>query len=296
MSSNVEFWWNSLCIIATFNIAMWCWSAYAIAGRRGELRPRTWLIRRTQLLLSGVYVFGCAFRSYFPVYDIPRLTLSQSWIANVLVGRSVATAAELCFAAQWVLLMRELHARTGSRIARTTARVVLPMIVVAEFCSWYSVLTTANIGHVLEESLWGVSAALLTAALISSLPRIHVRFRLLCYAFVMTAGAYALYMFVVDVPMYWTRWLAQQAQQHNYFTITQGIMDAAQRRVVSHNWHVWQSEVVWMSVYFSVAVWLSIILAHIPAPALVYVRKFQVQHSIGNKSIGAKTGSQSSPM
>jgi hypothetical protein len=42
---------------------------------------------------------------------------------------------------------------------------------------------------------------------------------------------------------------------------------ASQRRVVSHHWHDWANEVVWMSLYFSVAVWLSIALVHAPLPA-----------------------------
>ena len=31
----------------------------------------------------------------------------------------------------------------------------------------------------------------------------------------------------------------------------------------THRWDDWKSEVVWMSLYFSVAVWLSIGLAHV---------------------------------
>jgi hypothetical protein len=30
----------------------------------------------------------------------------------------------------------------------------VPLIAVAETCSWYSELTTANIGHVAEKSIW----------------------------------------------------------------------------------------------------------------------------------------------
>jgi hypothetical protein len=37
--------------------------------------------------------------------------------------------------------------------------------------------------------------------------------------------------------------------------------------VVSHRWQDWQNEVAWMSLYFSVAVWLSIALVHAPVPA-----------------------------
>jgi hypothetical protein len=32
---------------------------------------------------------------------------------------------------------------------------------------------------------------------------------------------------------------------------------------VSHRWQDWKSEVAWMSLYFSVAVWISISLVHV---------------------------------
>ena len=41
-------------------------------------------------------------------------------------------------------------------------------------------------------------------------------------------------------------------------------VDTFERRVVSYEWKDWKSEVIWMSLYFSVAVWLSISLIHAP--------------------------------
>ncbi len=38
--------------------------------------------------------------------------------------------------------------------------------------------------------------------------------------------------------------------------------------VVSHSWDICKSEVVWMSLYFSVAVWTSIPLIHAPVPTV----------------------------
>jgi hypothetical protein len=47
-------------------------------------------------------------------------------------------------------------------------------------------------------------------------------------------------------------------------SIAQGVHDVAGRWVVSYRWEDWKSEVVWMSLYFSVAVWISIALVHAP--------------------------------
>src|SRR4029078_7350737 len=84
----------------------------------------------------------------------------------VVVGRTVATIAELCFVAQWALMLRESARVSGSVVARRVSKSVVPMIVVAELCSWYSVLTTSNLGHVFEETIWGVSAALVVAIML----------------------------------------------------------------------------------------------------------------------------------
>jgi hypothetical protein len=78
--------------------------------------------------------------------------------------------------------------------------------------------------------------------------------------------SYVAFMYAVDVPMYWARWLADEAAGRHYMSILQGVVDVASRRVVSHRWGDWKNEVAWMSLYFSVAVWISISLIHAPPP------------------------------
>ncbi|MFO1273888.1 MAG: hypothetical protein U1F50_19815 [Rubrivivax sp.] len=257
-------WWTLLTAVAAFNLAAWAASAWWLRHRHARAGAALLGFQRTQLLLSAVYVAGCAWRSALPVFDVPRLVLVDSWWSSVVVGRTVATLAELAFAAQWALLLQAASQATGSRGGRVLSRLLLPMIAVAELFSWYSVLTTANIGHVVEETLWGCGALVLVAGLgfmWRGLGRVQRRL-----ALVLAAGGlvYAAYMFGVDVPMYWARWHADEAQGRVYLHLAQGLSDAGSRWVVSHRWSDWQSEVVWMTLYFSVAVWVSIGLAHAP--------------------------------
>jgi hypothetical protein len=123
MSADVFLWWFFLCAVATLNIVAWSLSAAALRRRQAVLSAEEFALRRLQLLLSAGYVFGCAFRSALPVYDVPRVVLFDSWLSSVVVGRSVATFAELCFAAQWALLLREISRATGSGVGRVTAQV-----------------------------------------------------------------------------------------------------------------------------------------------------------------------------
>jgi hypothetical protein len=264
MTKEIFLWWLFLCAVSGINILAWSLSAAALERRSPMLSAQVLATRRLQLLLSAGYALGCAFRSVFPVYDVPRLCLFDSWLCSVVVGRSVATFAELCFAAQWALLLREYARTAGSRVAHAAGAVAVPLIVVAETFSWYSVLSTSNLGHVVEEFLWGTCAALIAASLIAMWPQTRQPLRPLLGTWCIASLMYVGYMFFVDVPMYWARWLADEANGRVYMSIAHGLRDVSERWVVSHRWEDWQSELVWMSLYFSVGVWVSISLIHAP--------------------------------
>src|ERR1044071_6106393 len=224
MSVAVMSWWGLLGTIAVLNLFLWVYSAKLLTRKRSWMSAEEYSSRRLQLLLSAGYVFGCAFRSFFPVFDVPRITLVDSWVSSAMVGRSVATIAELCFAIQWALLTRETARATGSVYAHVVARLVVPLLAVAEACSWYSVLTTSNIGHVLEESLWGLCAALVVISMVMIRPRCTPIPRSVIVSWCVLGVAYVAYMFLVDVPMYWARWVADQAAGREYFTIIPGVL------------------------------------------------------------------------
>ncbi len=265
MSADIFLWWLFLCAVAGINILALSHSAVSLQRRKSVLGAELYASRRVQLMLSAGYVFGCAFRSVNPVYDVQRLCLFDSWLCCVILGRSVATVAELCFAAQWALLLRETSRASGSIVGKAASTTIVPLIGIAELCSWYSVLTTSNLGHVLEESIWGLCAVLLVASLAAIWRRCDAGLRPRLAIWCVAGVAYVAFMFLVDVPMYWARWMADEASGRLYLSIADGLLDASRRWVVSHRWEDWQNEVAWMSLYFSVAVWFSIGLIHAPA-------------------------------
>src|SRR5882757_7765820 len=108
----------------------------ALNNRQTVMSAQAYKARRLQLLLSAVYVFGCAFRSAFPVFDVPRICLHNSWLSSVIVGRSVATVAELCFVGQWALMLNEISRTARSALGMAVALAVVPLIAIAEACSW----------------------------------------------------------------------------------------------------------------------------------------------------------------
>lgn len=265
MDADTLAWWSFLCGVSALNAVAWALSAQHLRCQAPDLSAQAWTLMKWQMLLSAGYVLGCGYRSVFPVFDVERQVLIDSWLSSVIVGRSVATVAELCFAAQWALLLRSVAQTCNSAVALRVSHWTVPLILVAETCSWYSVLTTSNLGHVLEESLWGFCAAMLVCSLVFLWRRADHALRPMLLGTGILGTGYVLYMLQVDVPMYWERWLHDEGQGRQYLDIAQGLADVSSRWVVSHRWEDWKSEVVWMSLYFSVAVWLSISLMHASA-------------------------------
>jgi hypothetical protein len=263
VTSRAVAWWHGLlCVIAGLNITLWLLSALAITRAHGVAHADSDLACRLQLLLSAAYVLGCAFRSALPVYDIPRLVLVDTRLSSVFVGRSVATVAELCFAAQWALILHGVAWLSGSTFGQTAAWTLVPLILLAEGFSWHAVLTTAQRGHVFENSLWGLSAALVIASLLAIGPQRLEALYPPMIAWCVGGALYVAFIFFLDVPMYWSRWLADQARHRRYFSLAQGLADVRSRGTVSYRWGDWKSEVLWMSLYFTFGVWSSIALVY----------------------------------
>jgi cytochrome bd-type quinol oxidase subunit 2 len=257
-------WWAALCAVTVVNLGAWVGAAWAFRRRSRTTDSPAAESRRWQPWLSAVFVLICGFRAVFPRADVQRICLHDSWLSSVAVGRSLATVAELCFIAQWAFLLRELGTSTKTRFAVAISWLLVPLICVAEACSWYAVLTTRYAGNAFEESIWALSATLAIAGALAVWPRIDRRHRPQLALAIVFGIAYVGFMAGVDVPMYVSRWLADEAHGRRYLSLDQGVRDVLLRWVVTDSWEEWRSEMPWMSLYFSVAVWFSIALMHAP--------------------------------
>jgi len=220
--------------------------------------------RRLILWLAAGYVLGCGFRSVLPMVDVPRICLHDTPLSRIVIGRSVATIAELCFAAQFSLLLREAGRTTGRRAVVFLSGALLLLIVVAEMFSWSAVLTTNYLLHAIENSLWTLCATLAliaSATLRAQLDDRGVRF---LAAVLVCGAAYVAFMTIVDVPMYLARWHAALAAGHEPLSLQSGLREILNRCTVVREWSAWRDDVPWLTLYFTTAVWISIALAHAP--------------------------------
>ena len=214
-------------------------------------------------MLCAAYVFGCAFRSILPRADIQRICLFDMWLSSVFVGRSVATVAELCFAAQWAIILRLFAKFTRSDTVHNIAGAIVPLIVLAECCSWYAVITTDYLGNTIENSIWAVAFLLVAVALLRLLKEFHSIARVAIAVAFAGIIAYLSFLALVDVPMYFDRWQADQESGKKILNFLVGLHDVSTRWVVTRDIVQWKDEIAWMSLYFSAAVWSSLALCGI---------------------------------
>jgi hypothetical protein len=139
-SNPLAWWWSLLTLVSAINIAAWfSLYHYLQKPRTGDLGSTSGI--ELMLLLCAAYVFVCAFRSFLPRADVQRICLFDTWLSSVMIGRSAATVAEVCFAAQWAIALHQLGTMTGADTTLNAAWVIVPLILIAECFSWHAVLT-----------------------------------------------------------------------------------------------------------------------------------------------------------
>ncbi len=244
-------WWQLLCAVSVLNIVLWSAAAQELLRRSDGYQLK-------QLLLSGLFVGACAFRSFLPRVDLERICLWDGPLSSVVVGRTVATLAELCFAAQCALLLFKLSALTGSPAIEAVGLAVLPIIVAAELACWFAVVTLNHLGHAVEELLWSIMVALVAACLVSYWRHTAGALPVWVPVGLIACAGTALVILAVDIPLYLARWRSSKRAGARYLRVVEGLKDALARRRVTHRRDDWRQEVLWMSLYFSAGVWVSL--------------------------------------
>ena len=258
-SNPLAWWWGLLSLVSGANIAVWF-----LLFRQHHEQATGGLASTSgselMLFLCAAYVFGCAFRSFLPRADVQRICLFDTWLSSVVVGRSVATVAEICFAAQWAIILHQLGAMTGADTTLTAAWVIVPLILIAECFSWHAVLTTNYLGNAIENSIWAACFFVIGIGLCRLLPEFDGPVRVVLIVAITGIALYLAFLMTIDVPMYLSRWRAEVADGAKPLGPLEGLRDVSTRWIVTHDLAEWKDEIAWMSLYFSTAVWASLAL------------------------------------
>lgn len=191
------------------------------------------------------------------------------------------------------------------RWIRVFANIIVPAIAVAQTCCWLGVTTTRQVWHAVEESIWMMFVALLTPCAVTIAqqcrlvqcqpgseprdpqnpqnsdgryeeakepchPSLSSRFRTAAQfgtVIGVIGPVFVIFMCSVDIPMYITRWQADEDRGLVYLSFSEGLLDSMACKEIAREWTIWAEDVPWMSAYFSFAVWGSLWMAD-AAPCL----------------------------
>jgi hypothetical protein len=246
-SNPVVIWWTFMLIVSILNIALWLALRHFVR-LKSFIRDRGKYRVDLMILLCGAYVFGCAFRAVLPRADVQRISLFDTWLSSVFIGRSVATIAEVCFVIQWAIVLHHL------------ANAIVPLILIAECFSWYAVVSTNYLGHAIENSIWALAFFLIAIALLPLRRKFHGAVQIAMGTAIAGIAGYLAFLLTIDVPMYFNRWQADVASGKALLDLLTGLYDVSMRRVVTHDFAHWRDEIAWMTLYFTLAVWSSLVL------------------------------------
>jgi hypothetical protein len=254
--SRAIWWWRALCALAATNVCLWLiiWNYGPIADPYCAV----------QIVLSGVYVFVCAYRSVLPRVDLERLVVVDSRLSSIFLGRSAATLAEICFGLQLGLLVHQLGVYAGLPWVQNAAWVITACTIVAQVFCWHSILTLNHVTQAVESLLWAAGfswmAALLAIVALDTSGPVHY----LALAGVLGSAVFVLYVLAIDIPMYLRRFRQGKGVGQRYLSLPEGARDAWYRREVNLRWETWREDALWLTPYFSVGVWLSMALVFLP--------------------------------
>ena len=73
------------------------------------------------------------------------------------------------------------------------------------------------------------------------------------------------YGFAIKTPVYLRRYAAdQKTGKHYNFGFLEGFVDAAKRRIFTHNFNDWSGDMMWMVLYFFLGALAAILLMYAP--------------------------------
>src|SRR5882757_71839 len=230
-SNPLAWWWALLTMVSGANIAAWF-----LMYRQFHEQPTGSLGSTSgiglMLLLSAGYVFGCAFRSFLPRADVQRICLFDTWLSSVVVGRTVATVAEMCFAVQWAMILYQLGTVTGADTTVNAAWIIVPLILIAECFSWYAVLTTKYWANAIENSIWAVAFFIVGIGLCRLIPEFDGLVRAVFAIAIIGIAGYLAFLMTFDVPMYLRRWRVEVVGRSKFLRPLAGLRDASTRWIV----------------------------------------------------------------
>ena len=249
----VWIWWGLLSIIQIFNFKHAVWE-YMISRKYNK-----YVSSKRALLYTSV----CAFRTFLPRQDVSKTCLFDTYLSSIFIGRSLATIAEIAF-------IKQLYNFSNSVLNLKLSYNIVYAIYLAEVFSWLGTLTENQIFNTSEEITWTITISYtlyknLLTAMFSSKDYMSHRVLRLYYISIIFQMFYIAGMLTYDIPNYITNW----ENSNTTYTIKEGFYRSLECQSISRDYQDWKIHIGWMTPYFTIAVWYSILMARYQSQTII---------------------------
>lgn len=260
---NICYTWNNiLTIISIVNIIILIY--FYVRKKQNE-------IQKTMYYLSLIYTIVCAIRAIYPRCDSTSICLKDNFISTPFVGRSLATVAEISFGFLIVkivdiILNDSIIFSSSTNIENIISfnAITVSLTIISQVFCWIGITTKNPLYNAIEETLWtifGLSKFLTFIFMNSTLkesddPKLIKIKNFYKFGSIFSI-LYVLFMIIVDVPMYYKRYI--NGNSNDYMTFSDGIKTLLKCKK-SDSYNDWKDEFLWLSLYFSFGVWSTIFI------------------------------------
>jgi hypothetical protein len=236
-------------------------------------------VSETMKFCATIYCLVCSYRAIFFKNDVERHCWFPTWVSCTVVGRTLATCAEMAYITMFKLaftsISKELESLgrgnpTYHRIIQRFAGASWWILFFAQCCCWRCVTTGFKLWSALEESLWtlvfgvfGLAAVYLRSLLNSSETATRQTSGAL-NVFIAASPIFVIYMVTTDVPMYINQTYRDIANGRKFLSFTEGFMTGLSCASDSRKWSDWMMEAQWQTPYFTVIVFGALMMACFP--------------------------------
>jgi hypothetical protein len=240
------------------------------------------------IFLAFIYTIVCAFRSFWLRKDVEQTCFFDSKISTTLIGRTLATIAEICYTLLIMTVLtnitKDISKLTNEKLDNSlfALRIILPIIIIAEIFSWFGSISKYYLWNAAEETLWMtcgmivISVCLLLYSSLKKNPNLNPNFKSISSflrVFVIATSIFVIFMIKTDIPMYYDKWKASDKNNDNIVSLGefiddfknkntkltyQNFLDLNRCKRISKDFNVWVKEIPWLSAYFTFGVWSSI--------------------------------------
>ena len=267
-SQKGELWNNTLSLVSIINMMI---ITYYYFNYKDKMDGKHSFIT----ILGMIYVFICGIRSIWPREEHGSLCFYDNIISTPFMGRSLATIAELSFVL-FLVIITDTFLNDSLNITKIkninylikTNLILFPLMLIAQLCCWIGVTTKRAGWNVIEESLWSIFAIL--KIVIYSVLLYHISqknisnpkikfLKLLLPILIILYIFYGLYMICVDVPMY----IDKSNKNNKFYNFINGLKELNICNNITHSFKDWENDIVWMTGYFTIAVWFCLAMLFI---------------------------------